>query len=178
MQYADVDTQPLRRPASWISPDDMAPWIDPVTDAKFSSASDAGLVLGIEADCSPDKNDYWRMGYSYPIQLTQWALASAVGHPVLLRFMETLQRRLDDVARRNHGNISGVEAAKELRRIGPLSLTGPVAVSLATMSWLDEQANLRWNALTGLLDGGRSKLVEDVLILPITGFRSVLLSIW
>jgi hypothetical protein len=138
---------------------------------KFATGNVVSIILGIEADCSPDKNDYWRMGYSYPVQLTQWALASAAGHPVLLRFMDTLQRRLSNVASRYGGDLSTMEAAKELRQIGPLSLTGPVAVTVAAMTWLEEQVGLRWNALTGLFDGGRSKLVEDVLILPITGFR-------
>ena len=87
--------------------------------------------------------------------------------------MDTLQRRLDEVATGYGGSINTVEAIKELRLIGPLSLTGPVAATIAAMDWLNQQVGLRWNALTGLLDGGRSKLVEDVLILPITGFRSV-----
>ena len=173
VQYADVDTQPLRRPVSWISPADTAPWTDPETDVTFSSHNDVGIILGIEADCSPEKNDYWRMGYLYPVQLTQWALAATVGHPVLLRFMDTLQYKLNDVARQHHGNITAVQATEELRRIGPVSLTGPGAVTLAAMNWLDEQFSVRWNSLSGLLDGGQSKLVEDVLVLPITGFRCV-----
>ncbi|OCT48027.1 glycosyl transferase [Cladophialophora carrionii] len=168
--YADVDTQPLRRPSSWISPSDLAPWTDPVTNSKFSSDNAVSIVLGIEADCPPDKDDYWRMGYSYPVQLTQWALASSSGHPILLHFMDTLQRRLNHVANRYRGDLTDTDAAKELRQIGPLSLTGPVAITVAAMTWLEEQAGLRWNALTGLFDGGRSKLVDDVLILPITGF--------
>ena len=137
----------------------------------FSSHHEVSIVLGLEADCSPKKNNYWRMGYSYPIQLTQWALASAAGHPILFRFMETLQNKLEGAANRNYGHLDSFEAAKELRHIGPLSLTGPVAVTIATMDWLHEQFGLRWNALTGLRDGGRSKLIDDVLILPITGFR-------
>ncbi|KAJ9603204.1 hypothetical protein H2200_012499 [Cladophialophora chaetospira] len=169
-QYADVDTQPLRKPSSWIPASDLTPWVDPVTDMKFSSDNEVGIILGIEADCSPEKDDYWRMGYSYPIQLTQWALASMPGHPVLLRFMDVLQHTLNDVAGRNKGNITSIEAAKELQQIGPLSLTGPVAITIAAMDWLEKKAALRWNALTGLLDDGRSKLVDDVLILSITGF--------
>jgi hypothetical protein len=141
---------------------------------KFISDEEVAIVLGIEADCPPSSNDYWRMGYSYPVQLTQWALASATGHPILLRFMESLQRKLDDVAGRHEGDITSADARKEISKIGPLSLTGPVAVTTATMAWLGEQVSLRWNALTGLMDGGRAKLVEDVLILPITGFRYVL----
>lgn len=117
------------------------------------------------------------MGYTYPVQLTQWALASASGHPVLLRFMETLQRKLDDVANRNGGSLTAVEAVKELRHIGPVSLTGPVAVTDAAIAWLGAKVGLRWNAVTGLLDGGRSKLVEDVLVLPITGFRYVVFTL-
>lgn len=144
-----------------------------MTKSEFSSNSEVSIVLGIEADCYPDKNDYWRMGYSYPLQLTQWALASATGHPILFRFMETLQDKLNEVASRNRGDINALDAAEELRKVGPLSLTGPVAISIAAMNWLDEKAGLRWNALTGLLDGGRSKLVDDVLVLPITGFRYV-----
>ncbi|OQU99852.1 hypothetical protein CLAIMM_05427 isoform 2, partial [Cladophialophora immunda] len=142
-------------------------------EMNFSFDNPVSSILGIEADCVPHKNDYWRMGYSYPVQLTQWALASSSGHAILLRFMDTLQRRLEDIARRNRGDISVPEAVRELRQIGPVSLTGPVAVTVAAKTWLEERTGLRWNALTGLLDGGQSKLVEDVLILPITGFRLV-----
>ncbi|OAL31272.1 hypothetical protein AYO20_08327 [Fonsecaea nubica] len=169
--YADVDTRPLRRPVSWVSASDLAPWTDAVTELKYSYDNIVSTILGIEADCAPYKSDYWRMGYSYPVQLTQWALASSPGHPILLRFMDTLQRRLEDVARRNRGDITAPQAVRELQRIGPLSLTGPVAVTIAAKTWLEERIGLRWNALTGLGDGGQSKLVDDVLILPITGFR-------
>lgn len=56
-------------------------------------------------------------------------------------------------------------------RADPLTRTGPAAVTLATMQWLEREVNFRWNSLTGLKDGGRAKLVRDVLVLPITGFR-------
>ncbi|KIW74475.1 hypothetical protein Z517_12415 [Fonsecaea pedrosoi CBS 271.37] len=168
--YADVDTRPLRRPVSWVSASDLAPWTDAVTGLKYSYDNTVSTILGIEADCVPYKSDYWRMGYSYPVQLTQWALASSPGHPILLRFMDTLQRRLADVARRDRGDITAPQAVRELQRIGPLSLTGPVSVTVAAKTWLEERIGLRWNALTGLADGGQSKLVDDVLILPITGF--------
>lgn len=170
-QYADVDTEPLRQPASWISSSDLSSWVDPITRSGYSFHDPVGVMLGIEADCQPSRDDYWRMGYSYPVQLTQWALASKPGHDVLLRFMKTLSQQLDDVANRNEGNLSASEAVEELRHIGPVSLTGPAAVTNATKTLLSEQAGLRWNSLTGLDDGGQSKLVRDVLILPITAFR-------
>lgn len=113
------------------------------------------------------------MGYSYPVQLTQWALASSSNHPVLLQFMEILTHYLQDIAEDYGGDLKSPNALRELRRLGPLSLTGPVAITTATQSWLETKVGLRWNALTGLHDGGRSKLVEDILILPITGFRYV-----
>ncbi|KIX05410.1 uncharacterized protein Z518_06282 [Rhinocladiella mackenziei CBS 650.93] len=168
--YTDVDTQPLRQPSTWVSSSDLFPWTDPMTETIYDCPSDSvNLILGIEADCDPDSNSYWRMGYSYPIQLTQWTLAAAPGHPVLLRFMDILTRRLQDISSRNGGDIASSSAIEELRHIGPLALTGPVAVTVATKTWLEEQVGLRWNALTGLHDGGKSKVVEDVLILPITG---------
>ncbi len=148
----------------------MEAWTDPVTETNFSSKSPVSLIFGIEADCPPESDAYWRMGYTYPVQLTQWALASATAHPVLLRFMDILTQRLADVATQNGGSITTPAAVEQLRFMGPLTLTGPEAVTVATQSWLEQQAGLRWNALTGLHDGGRSKLVEDVLILPITGF--------
>lgn len=157
-----------------MSPSDLAPWTDPVTQIEYTSNASINLILGIEADCPPDGNEYWRMGYSYPVQLTQWALASSSGHPVLLRFLETLSHDLQDIATDHGGDLRSPGALGELRRLGPLRLTGPVAVTVAAQSWLDTQGGLRWNALTGLHDGGRSKLVEDVLILPITGFRYVI----
>lgn len=173
----------MRSPQSWIAPSDLEPWSDPVTKANYSiselstqsrsSSSNThpiGLILGLEADCSPETDQYWRMGYSYPVQLTQWALASAPEHPLLQRFMNDLSRRLDDVANRNGGDLRATGAYQELKALGPLILTGPVALTVTARNWLTERAGLRWNALTGLHDGGRTKVVEDVMILPITGF--------
>ncbi|KAJ9617972.1 hypothetical protein H2204_013264 [Knufia peltigerae] len=168
--YADIDTQPLRQPKYWVTPDDVAPWTDPMTNKTFNSTTPVGLIFGLEADCPPMSDDYWRMGYTFPLQLTQWALASAPAHPVLLHFMDILTHWLGEIAAQNNGTITTPSAIKQLHHIGPLALTGPQAVTIATKSWLKGQAGLRWNALTGLDDGGRSKLVEDVLILPITGF--------
>ena len=173
LQYADIDTRPLRPPATWVSLSDTQPWTDPVTDANYNSTASVGLILGIEADTDPNSDSYWRMGYFYPVQLTQWALAASAGHPVLFRFMDKLFNQLRIVSDDNNGTLDSPAAVMELRRIGPLALTGPAAVTDVTQTWLHEQVGLRWNALTGLLDGGQSKLVQDVLILPITGFRYV-----
>lgn len=102
------------------------------------------------------------MGYTYPVQLTQWALASAPGHPALEQFMENL---------RSEVRLETEVVSYDPSRADPLTRTGPAAVTLATLLWLEDIIGFRWNALTGLKDGGKSKLVVDALILPITGFR-------
>jgi len=168
--YGDVDTYPLRAPATWIEPSDLKPWIDLETGVAYNFSGPVGAIFGIEADCPPNTDDYWRFGYTNPIQLTQWALASAPQHPVLGRFMDTLLQRLQEVASHHGGTLRSPSAFKELKRLDPLLLTGPDAITVSTQSWLEEAAGLRWNALTGLYDGGKSKLVDDVVILPITGF--------
>jgi mannosyltransferase OCH1-like enzyme len=168
--YGDLDTYPLRAPATWIAPSDLAPWVDMETGASYNFTGPVSAIFGIEADCPPDTDDYWRLGYTNPVQLTQWALASAPQHPVLVRFMDTLLQRLDEVASHHGGTLKSPSAFRELKSLDPLLLTGPDAITVSTQTWLGEIAGLRWNALTGLYDGGRSKLVDDVVILPITGF--------
>jgi hypothetical protein len=110
------------------------------------------------------------MGYNFPVQLTQWALAGAPGHPIFNRFLTTFARRMRELAEPYQGDLALAASAGAFKE-DPLKLTGPEAITEATMSWLQENAGLRWNALTGLEDGGRSKAVGDTVILPITGLR-------
>jgi alpha 1,6-mannosyltransferase len=132
--------------------------------------------MGIEADTDPNTNQYWRMGYSHPVQLTNWAMASARQHPILYRYMDRLQDKLvtEKYATMQSENITRAKAAKDH---DPLTRTGPAAVTDTAITWLKKQVGLRWNALTGRKDGGRAKLASDVLVLPITGFRYVFLEI-
>ncbi|KAI5461826.1 glycosyltransferase family 32 protein [Mariannaea sp. PMI_226] len=172
--YADVDTEPLRHPSAWINQSDISPWTDPETGISYGVSTSGtasnnlekirpvNLLWGLEADTDPASSTHWRMGYTYPIQLTQWALASAQNHPVLTQFMEQLNARLR--------NETSDDLEVQSIKADPLTRTGPAAVTLATMTWLESQIGFRWNALTGLKDGGKAKLVSDVLVLPITGF--------
>lgn len=186
-----MDTIPLQPPSTWIHPRDIAQWTDPQTNATYGYAvpskshPDAdpqqdrpvNLVVGLEADTDPASDAYWRMGYEYPVQLTQWALASAPKHPVLSRFMADLAAQVGEVADqvrlRRPRNVTEALRA-QMARLDPLTLTGPAAVTLATMGWLQEEVGLRWEAVSGLADGGQAKLVRDVLVLPITAFRYVI----
>ena len=86
------------------------------------------------------------------------------------RYLENLAHQLQAIANR-YGGLQTSAARTELQALDPLTLTGPEAVTYAVKEWLNVSAGLRWNALTGLQDGGKARLVDDVLILPITSFR-------
>lgn len=182
--YADIDTRLLRDPVTWVEKKDLTPWKDPETGVLWSNTkTQTDLILGIEADTPEHSDDYWRMGYTYPVQLTQWALASAADHAILSRFLDNFKARVKgaiaealpfDPAANPETLTADVDklskVQKVLRSLDPLDFTGPAAITNATMTYLSEKADLRWQSLSGLEDGGRSKLVLDTLILPITGF--------
>ncbi|KAK2616303.1 hypothetical protein QQS21_000737 [Conoideocrella luteorostrata] len=183
--YGDVDTVPLKHPADWIGKHDISVWTDDQTGNTYGAElpkeqptypqpdpvdiRPVNLLWGLEADTDPETNQYWRMGYDFPVQLTNWAMASAPQHPVLYRFMDRLQDKLEAEKQ----SLLQTPDGKQPKEHDPLTRTGPAAVTETTMKWLQKQVGLRWNALTGLHDGGRAKLVSDVLILPMTGFRYV-----
>ena len=108
------------------------------------------------------------MGYNYPIQLTQWALAAAPSHPILNQFLKTFRARVEEIASPFQGNLTAARGA--LQREDPLKLTGPEAITVAAMERLRKSTRLRWEAMTGVQDGGRSKAVGDTMIFPITAF--------
>lgn len=187
--YGDIDTHPLRSPETWLSATDIQPWTDPVTKTTFSIFSGAQksspdfdphrpakLLLGIEADTQPGTDTHWRMGYTYPVQLTQWALASAPHHEVLDTFVSNFAARLSQIAAPFGGNYSAAASSGALQQEDPLALTGPAAITNATFTTLNATAGLRWDAVSGLEEAnefgrvGRSKVIGSTIILPITAF--------
>lgn len=118
-------------------------------------------MYGIEADTPPERDDYWRSGYAYPIQITNWALAMAPHHPTAARYLN----QITDMIKNN---------ATRLSEVDPLDLTGPPALTKAVKNHCEDiSTQFNWNAVSGLHDppGGRGKVVgHDTLILPITGF--------
>ncbi|KAE8345576.1 hypothetical protein BDV24DRAFT_148160 [Aspergillus arachidicola] len=168
--YGDMDTEPLRNPSSWITTDDLQKWEDSETNQTYEAGGPIRAIVGLEADCPPESDAYWRMGYAEPVQLTQWSLAAAPGHPILQMFLDLLSANLKNTSYRKSSRIHGTEGQAALNRIDPLLLTGPAAFTDAVKGWLETTTGLRWNALSGLTDGGQSKVVRDILVLPITGF--------
>ncbi|KAF4443722.1 Ankyrin repeat domain-containing 50 [Fusarium acutatum] len=166
--YGDLDTELIRHPATWISESDIAAWTDPKTGKAHGYYNTSvtpdyetpvvSLLWGLEADNDPESDAYWRQSYTYPQQLSQWVFAAAPQHPVFERYMDNLR----NYTRNNETTAQNSD---------PLKRTGPAAVTLATKSWLEDHVGFRWTSLTGVKDGGKSKLVEGILILPITGFH-------
>ncbi|KAE8418902.1 hypothetical protein BDV36DRAFT_308311 [Aspergillus pseudocaelatus] len=167
--YGDLDTVPLKSPAQWITSQDILPWTDLETRSVYKSTKPVRAIFSIEADCLPTDHTCWRMGYPDSIQLTQWSFASTRDHPLLHRYLENLAHQLQTIANQ-YGGLQTSAARTELQALDPLTLTGPEALTYAVKEWLNVSARFRWNALTGLQDGGKAKLVDDVLILPITSF--------
>ena len=127
------------------------------------NAPDAlGAIYGLECDTPPDSDEYWRMGYTYPVQLTNWAFAMAPHHPSSSVYLSQLTSDI----RHNSSRLSELD---------PLDLTGPPALTRAVKGHCQAQEGdkFRWESVSnvGTEDGGRGKVVAgDVLVLPITGF--------
>jgi hypothetical protein len=130
---------------------------------KLPTQKAVSAIFGIEADNLPEPDDtYWRMGYTFPVQITNWALAMAPHHPVADRFLSSLTERIQtDV--------------NMLSRVDPLDLTGPPALTRTVKDYAESvESEFSWQSLSSQNDstpGGHTKIVAgDVLVLPITGF--------
>jgi len=133
------------------------------TPTNVSSKRTVNAIFGIEADNLPDPDDtYWRMGYTFPVQITNWALAMSPHHPIADRFLTNLTERV-------HADVN------ILPTIDPLELTGPPALTHTVKEYTESlEPRFSWQSLSSRNDnvpGGHAKIVAgDVLVLPITGF--------
>lgn len=172
LKYQDVDTLPLRSPATWIEASDVTPWVDTKTGKTHEPTLPLQILLGIEGDNDPDTDKYWRMGYTYPVQLTQWALASAPNNPILTLLLSNFHAKMSRLSQPYQNSPSLAAQHNAFALEDPLTLAGPAAVTLATQSYLSLPPTLLtdFTALSGLADGGRSKAVGSTMIFPITAF--------
>jgi hypothetical protein len=127
------------------------------------SEPSVNAIFGIGADNLPAPDDtYWRMGYTYPVQINNWASSMAPHHPVSNQFIQTLREMI-------------LKHRGDLLKVDPLDITGPPALTAAIqkVAW-HTNPELSWDALSGRKDpvGGRGKIVAgDTMILPITGMH-------
>lgn len=148
---------PDSAPASYMS----STWIMSADRGVTKEAVNA--VFGLEADNLPEPDHkYWRMGYTFPIQLTNWAMAMSPHHPVSNLFLSELIARVRE-------NID------ILPTIDPLNITGPPALTRIIKDYAENtEPKFAWQSLSNRgshIPGGRAKIIAgDVLVLPITGF--------
>jgi hypothetical protein len=130
---------------------------------KSATKKTVNAIFGLEADNLPEPDDtYWRMGYTFPVQVTNWALAMSPHHPIAALFLSGLAARVQADT-----NI--------LPTIDPLNITGPPALTHALINYTERaEPNFSWQSLSNIPNKrlpGRSKIIAgDILILPITGF--------
>jgi mannosyltransferase OCH1-like enzyme len=130
---------------------------------KGASDKTVSAVFGLEADNPPEPDDtYWRMGYTFPVQITNWAMAMSPHHPVADLF-------LSDVSARILANVH------HLRAIDPLNITGPPALTHIVKDHSERtEPGFAWQSISNRgrsAASGRAKIVAgDTLVLPITGF--------
>ncbi|KAJ5896745.1 Mannosyltransferase 1 CMT1 [Penicillium subrubescens] len=110
--YGDMDTEPTRPPSQWIAPEDLQAWQDSETGTVYNSTEPIKAIVGLEADCPPTSDLYWRMGYFYPVQLTQWSFAWAPGHPILQLFINRLLATTQAVSEKYGGQLGSYSAQK------------------------------------------------------------------
>jgi hypothetical protein len=130
---------------------------------KAATKKTVNAIFGLEADNLPEPDDtYWRMGYSFPVQVTNWALAMSPHHPIAALFLSGLAAR--------------VQADMDIiPTIDPLNITGPPALTKTLKEYTEVvEPNFSWQSLSNMppkSQPGRSKIIAgDILILPITGF--------
>lgn len=152
-----VYVTPNDAPASYISR------IGSMNATKNAAQKTVNAIFGLEADNLPDPDDtYWRMGYTFPVQVTNWAFAMSPHHPVASLF-------LSDIATRIQTDMD------ILPTIDPLNITGPPVLTQTLKSFTEHvEPNFSWQSLSNIPSHnqlGRSKIIAgDILILPITGF--------
>lgn len=147
-QYGDIDTKPLRHPSTWIQSSDISEWTDELTGKRYGlnqvalnrlqqvseEARPVNAIWGIECDTDPKTDTHWRYGYTFAIQLTNWAFASAPKHPILQYFMDHLVQKAAEAKTAALQTTSG--SVSQLH-YDPLTRTGPAAVTEATSRWLE-----------------------------------------
>jgi hypothetical protein len=124
-------------------------------------AADVAAIVGIESDNYADRDDYWRMGYSYALQLTNWAMAMAPQHPIASHYIAQVTSEI-------------MQNATKLKEVEILDLTGPPAFTKAVKTLCEsEDPSFRWDSLSSRADPTNSTgkiAAGDVVVLPITGF--------
>ncbi|GAA5996878.1 glycosyltransferase family 32 protein [Rhodotorula paludigena] len=147
--YADTDVQCLQAVERWG--DDVS-W----KGERPEGYAAPSLVVGVEADVG-NRHD-WHSWWPRPLQISQWTMASARGHPVLL---DTVRRIVESAL------LPDDEQPKSV-----MEKTGPGPFTDAVLSYLAVQYRKPWGTLRGLdSDGYRFRASVDAPALVSSGSR-------
>ena len=136
--YSDIDTICLRPIDTWIDQTLM---------------NKVGLIIGIEADTT-----FWEVfdgSYARRLQIVQWTIAAAPGHPILHQIVQKI------------ADISPLMASKTVTDERILEWTGPGIWTDVISDYLSAKYQFSLSYLKNLEE---PKLIGDIYILPITGF--------
>ena len=110
-----------------------------------------GFMVGIEAE-SPN----WQRDYARPLQLCQWTFGARPCHPILKRLIDRIV------------NVSSTMQQTPINYATIINWTGPGMWTDTIFDYLNETYNVEWTSLKRL---NQSRLIGDVLVLPITAFQ-------
>ena len=139
---------PTHTTAPKLALDDQSQEQEQTSKTATSSSNPIQAIFGIEGDNPPAPDPtYWRKGYTFPVQLTNWAMAMAPHHPVAYQYIEDLK--------------SAILGMGDLRSANPVSLSGPCAITRAVQTVALQDPGIIWDDLSGLYDpvGGRGKTI-------------------
>ncbi|KAI4151696.1 MAG: hypothetical protein LQ340_003356 [Diploschistes diacapsis] len=145
--YTDLDTKSLKPIEDWVPPEYQ---------------EDTNVVVGIEYDRLTDFR--WN-DWTLDLQFSTWALLAKPHHPLLEYTVQKVIRGLKTLALKQERTISGVKASRE----EVLDTTGPALFTRSVFEVLSQSTgtNFTWTNVTNLKE---PRLVDDILILPITAF--------
>ncbi|KAH9807424.1 hypothetical protein DFH28DRAFT_915599 [Melampsora americana] len=137
----------------------------------FNHHEEPSVIVGIEADVG-DRED-WEQWWPRPIQLVQWTIAAAPGHPILIDTLRRLVATLDlpPVSLSNSRLFTEKVAETEAERImRVVKATGPAPFTDAVLRYLGvmSKGEVVWNSLRNVPPCGLR--IGDVLVLPISAF--------
>ena len=145
--YTDIDTRCLVPVDDWIPPEYQ---------------DSANVVVGVEYDRLAGSR--WS-DWTLDLQFSTWAILAKPRHPLLECTVRKVIKGLKTLAFKQGKTISGVKASRE----EVLDTTGPAIFTRSVFDILGRSTgtNFTWSNVTDLKV---PRLVDDILILPITAF--------
>ncbi|RVX71623.1 hypothetical protein B0A52_03807 [Exophiala mesophila] len=146
--YTDIDTEALKPINTWTK------------HGARQLNTNVRIVIGVEAD--PDRED-WRQWYARRLQFCQWTIHSKPRHPILVEVVARITELT--LAMHREGRLGAAESMDEI-----LNHTGPGIWTDAIFAYFNiapRQGPINNNTFFNLRE---PKVVDDVLVLPITSF--------